>query len=135
MVIDSSALVAVLTNESEAHVMAEAMAADPKRLVGAVSVLETGIVMEARYGLAGGRELDLLLHRCQIDIVSLSPDQVELAREAYRKFGKGQHPAGLNLGDCATYALSRSTGEPLLFKGRDFSQTDLRFVPLGLTKE
>ena len=129
MVIDSSALVAVLTNEAEARVMAEAMAADPKRLVGAVSVLETGIVMEARYGLAGGRELDLLLHRCQIDIVSLSPDQVELAREAYRKFGKGQHSAGLNLGDCATYALSRSTGEPLLFKGRDFSQIDLRFVP------
>jgi len=129
MVIDSSALVAVLTNETEAYVMAEAMVADPKRLVGAVSVLETGIVMEARYGLAGGRELDLLLHRCQIDIVSLSPEQVELAREAYRRFGKGQHPAGLNLGDCATYALSRSTGEPLLFKGHDFSQTDLCFVP------
>ena len=135
MVIDSSALVAVLTNEPEAHAMAEAIAADPKRLVGAVSVLETGIVMEARYGLAGGRELDLLLHRCQIDIVSLSPEQVDLAREAYRKFGKGQHPAGLNLGDCATYALSRSTGEPLLFKGRDFSQTDLRLVPLGLAKQ
>ncbi len=129
MVIDSSALVAVLTNEAEARVMAEAIAADPKRLVGAVSVLETGIVIEARYGPAGGRELDLLLHRCHFDIVSLSPEQVELAREAYRQFGKGTHPAGLNLGDCATYALSRSTGEPLLFKGHDFSQTDLRLVP------
>ncbi len=135
MVIDSSALVAMLTNEAEAHVMAEVLAADPKRLVGAVSVLETGIVMESRFGSAGGRELDLLLHRCQIDIVSLSPEQVELAREAYRKFGKGRHPAGLNLGDCATYALSRSTGEPLLFKGIDFPQTDLRLVPLGFAKE
>ncbi len=109
--------------------MAKAIALDPKRLVGAVSVLETGIVVESRFGPSGGRELDLLLHRCHIDIVSLSPEQVELAREAYRQFGKGKHIAGLNLGDCATYALSRSTGEPLLFKGNDFSQTDLRFVP------
>lgn len=129
MVIDSSALVAVLTNEPEARVMARAIASDSKRLMGAVSVLETGIVIEARYGPAGGRELDLLLHRCHIDIVPLSSEQVELAREAYRQFGKGNHPAGLNLGDCATYALSRSTGEPVLFKGQDFSQTDLRLVP------
>ena len=108
--------------------MAKAMAADSKRLVGAVSVLETGIVIESRFGPAGGRELDLLLHRCHIDIVSLSPELVELAREAYRQFGKGTHSTGLNLGDCATYALSRSTGEPLLFKGNDFSQTDLSLV-------
>ncbi len=128
MVIDSSALVAMLANESEACVMAEAIAADPKRLVGSVSVLETGIVIESRYGPAGGRELDLLLHRCRMDIVPLTAEQVELAREAYRRFGKGNHSAGLNLGDCATYALSRSTGEPLLFKGNDFSQTDLSLV-------
>ena len=128
MVIDSSALVAMLANESEACVMAEAIAADPKRLVASVSVLETGIVIESRYGPAGGRELDLLLHRCRMDIVPLTAEQVELAREAYRRFGKGNHSAGLNLGDCATYALSRSTGEPLLFKGNDFSQTDLSLV-------
>ncbi len=128
MVIDSSALVAMLANEPEAGVMAEAMATDPKRLVSSVSVLETGIVIESRYGAAGGRELDLLLHRCRMDIVPLTAEQVELAREAYRRFGKGSHPAGLNLGDCATYALSRSTGEPLLFKGNDFSQTDLSLV-------
>lgn len=127
--IDSSALVAILTNEPEALVMAQAISAASKRLVSTVSVLETGIVIESRYGPSGGRELDLLLHRCHIDIVALSPVQVELAREAYRQFGKGKHPAGLNLGDCATYALSRSTGEPLLFKGNDFSQTDLRLVP------
>jgi len=128
VVIDSSALVAMLANESEACVMAEAIAADPKRLVASVSVLETGIVIESRYGPAGGRELDLLLHRCRMDIVPLTAEQVELAREAYRRFGKGNHSAGLNLGDCATYALSRSTGEPLLFKGNDFSQTDLSLV-------
>jgi len=128
MVIDSSALVAILANEPQARVMAEAMAADPKRLVSTVSVLETGIVIEARYGPAGGRELDLLLHRCRMDVVPLTSEQVELAREAYRQFGKGIHPAGLNLGDCAAYALARSTGEPLLFKGNDFGQTDLRTV-------
>ncbi len=128
MVIDSSALVAILVNEPEARVMAEAVAADPKRLVSTVSVLETGIVIEARYGPAGGRELDLLLHRCRMDVVPLTSEQVELAREAYRQFGKGSHAAGLNLGDCAAYALARSTGEPLLFKGNDFSQTDLRIV-------
>ena len=109
--------------------MAKAIALDPKRLVGAVSVLETGIVVESRFGPSGGRELDLLLHRCHIDIVSLSSELVELAREVYRQYGKGNHSAGLNLGDCATYALSRATGEPLLFKGNDFSQTDLRLVP------
>ena len=128
MVIDSSALVAMLTNEPKACVMAEAMATNPKRLVSSVSVLETGIVIESRYGPAGGRELDVLLHRCRMENVPLTAEQVELAREAYRRYGKGSHPAGLNLGDCATYALSRSTGEPLLFKGNDFSHTDLSLV-------
>ncbi len=128
MVIDSSALVAILANEPKARLMAEAMAADPKRLVSAVSVLETGIVIEARYGDAGGRELDLLLHRCRMDVVPLTSEHVELARDAYRQFGKGSHPAGLNLGDCASYALAKSSGEPLLFKGNDFGQTDLRTV-------
>ena len=130
MVIDSSALVAILSNEPEALKMAEAIAADPKRLVSAVSMLETGIVIEAKFGPAAGRELDLLVHRCRMDIVPFTPDQAEIARGAYRQYGKGHHPAGLNLGDCATYALARSTGEVLLFKGQDFPQTDLPLIAL-----
>ncbi len=129
MVIDSSALIAVLMMEPEARAIAEAIAKDPKRLVSAVSVLETGIVVEARYGPAGGRELDLLLHRCRIDTIPFTSEHVELAREAYRQFGKGSHPAGLNLGDCAAYALAQFSGEPLLFKGNDFGRTDVQVVP------
>ena len=74
----------------------------------------------------GGRELDMLLHRARIEIVPMNTDQVELARTAWRKYGKGDHPAGLNIGDCCAYALARYSGEPLLFKGNDFSQTDIR---------
>jgi len=88
--------------------------------------LETGIVVEARKGEAGGRELDLLLHRAQIEIVAMTADQAELARTAWRKYGRGNHPAGLNIGDCCAYALAKYSGESLLFKGNDFSQTDIR---------
>lgn len=95
-----------------------------------MSVLETGIVVESKFGPSAGRELDLLLHRCRIEIVPFTPDQTELAREAYRQYGKGYHSAGLNLGDCATYALARSTGKSLLFKGQDFPQTDLPLIAL-----
>jgi ribonuclease VapC len=87
--------------------------------------LETGIVIEAKKGEAGGRELDLLVHRAHIEVVGMNADQVELARSAWRRFGKGNHPAGLNIGDCCAYALAKYSGEPLLFKGRDFSQTDI----------
>jgi ribonuclease VapC len=88
--------------------------------------LETGIVVEAKKGEAGGRELDLLLHRAQIEIVSMNADQAELARTAWRIYGKGNHPAGLNIGDCCAYALAKYSGEPLLYKGNDFSQTDIQ---------
>ena len=83
------------------------------------------IVIEARKGEAGGRELDLLLHRAKIDIVSFDSEQAEVARIAWRRFGKSQHPAGLNFGDCFAYALSKISGERLLFKGNDFNQTDI----------
>ena len=94
--------------------------------MSAFSVLETGIVVEARKGEAGGRELDLLIHRVQIEIVAMNADQTELARAAWRKYGKGNHPAGLNIGDCCAYALAKYSGEPLLFRGNDFSQTDIQ---------
>lgn len=131
MVIDTSALIAILLNEPDAEVFAMAIAADPKRLLSAFSALEVSIVIEAKKGEAGGRELDLLLHRSQIVIAAMDSAQAELARIAWRTYGKGRHPAGLNIGDCCSYALSKSSGEPLLFKGNDLSKTDLKTVKLN----
>ena len=128
MVIDTSALVTILLGEPEAEAFARAIADDPKKLIGAFNALETGIVIEARKGQAGGRELDLLFHRAGIEIVSMNTEQMELARAAWRHFGKGNHPAGLNIGDCCAYAVAKYTGEPLLFKGEDFNRTDIRIV-------
>jgi ribonuclease VapC len=125
MVIDSSAALAILLGEADDDTFAEAIDADPTRIMSAVSVLETAIVVEARKGPAGGRELDLLLHRGRIDIVPFNAHQLELARDAYRRYGKGYHPAALNFGDCCAYALAAASGEPLLFKGHDFTQTDI----------
>lgn len=125
MVIDSSALLAILLREPEAQPLAQAIAGDPRRLMSAVSALETAIVIHTRKGPAGVRELDLLLHSAGVKIVSFDSEQVLLARAAYEKYGKGHHPAALNLGDCCSYALALSSGEPLLFKGNDFSQTDI----------
>jgi len=85
-------------------------------------------VIEAKKGDLGGRELDLLIHQAKIEIVPLTTEQLEIARSAWRKYGKGRHPAGLNIGDCCSYALAKSAGEPLLFKGGDFSKTDIEAV-------
>ena len=128
MVIDTSALIAILFGEPEAEAFSQALADDPKKLVSVFNALETGIVVEAKKGEAGGRELDLLLHRARIEIVAMNVDQLELARSAWRHYGKGNHPAGLNIGDCCAYALAKYSGEPLLFKGEDFKQTDIRSV-------
>jgi ribonuclease VapC len=129
MVVDTSALIAILLGEPEAEALANAMATASKRLLSSFSALEAGIVIEARKGEAGGRELDLLIHRAQIEIVGLNREQVELARDAWRRFGKGRHAASLNIGDCCAYALARYSGEPLLYKGGDFSQTDVPAAP------
>lgn len=126
MVIDTSAVIAILLGEPEAENFARAILGDGKRLMSAFSVLEAGIIIEAKKGAAGGRELDLLLHRARIDVAAFTADQQELALAAWRKFGKGRHPAGLNIGDCCSYALARSANEPLLFKGADFSRTDIQ---------
>jgi ribonuclease VapC len=131
MVIDSSAALAILLGEADDETFAEAIDADPRRIMSAVSVLETAIVVEARKGPAGGRELDLLLHRGRFDVVPFNAHQLELARDAYRRYGKGNHPAALNFGDCCAYALAAASGEPLLFKGQDFTQTD---IPVALSR-
>ena len=128
MVIDASALIAILQNEPEAEAFANAIQLDPVRLLSSIAALGASVVMESRKGPAGGRDLDLLLHRAQVEIVPFSAEQFELARAAYRKFGKGRHPAALNLGDCCTYALARVSGQSLLAKGNDFCQTDLPLI-------
>lgn len=128
MVIDASALLAILLGEPEADDFSRSIADDPKRLVSALSALEAAIVVRTRKGPAGIRELDLFHHTAGAVVVSLDADQVLLARSAYETYGKGHHPAALNLGDCCSYALARSSGEPLLFKGNDFSQTDIAVV-------
>jgi len=125
MVIDTSALLSILFNEPEAERIARSIAADPRRLASALTVLESSIVAEARKGEAGGRELDLLIHRIGLESVPLTGSHGDVARDAWRRFGKGRHPAGLNLGDCCSYALSRISGEPLLFKGGDLADTDV----------
>jgi ribonuclease VapC len=125
MVIDSSAALAILLGEVENDLFASAIDADPTRIMSAVSVLETSIVVEARKGPAAGRELDLFLHRGRIDIVPFNAHQLEVARDAYRRYGKGFHRAALNFGDCCAYALAAASGEPLLFKGGDFTHTDI----------
>ena len=126
MVVDTSALIAILFGEPEALFFTRSIADASRKLISAFNALETGIVVEARKGEAGGRELDLLIHRAQIEIVAMNVDQTELARATWRKYGKGNHPADLNIGDCCAYALAKYSGEPLLFKGNDFSQTDIQ---------
>jgi ribonuclease VapC len=130
MVIDTSALVAMLCDEPEAEHFEAAVEADPVLLMSTASYLETAIVIESRFGEPGGRELDLWLHRAAVDLVAVHPDQAEAARVAYREFGKGRHPACLNYGDCFSYALAKISGEPLLFKGDDFGRTDVAVVAL-----
>ena len=125
MVLDTSALVALLELEPGAPLLQKALARDPNRLVSAATLLETSMVIESRHGEAGGRELDLLLARAQVEIVPVTAEQVALARHAFRKFDKGRHPARLNFGDCFSYALSRLSGEALLYQGEDFSKTDV----------
>jgi ribonuclease VapC len=130
MVIDSSAIIAVLLNEANAAQIAEAIDSGSQRLLSAASLLEASIVIESRKGEAAGRELDLLIYRAAIEVVAVDQDQAEIARIAWRRYGRGRHPAGLNYGDCFSYALAMSRGLPLLFQGEDFSRTDIDAVPL-----
>ena len=125
MVLDTSAIIAILLDEPEREAFAEALGASGSRRISTVSLVEASIVIEARFGAAGIRELDLLLNEASVETVAFDQEQALLAREAYRLFGKGRHPAALNFGDCCTYALASTLGEPILYKGDDFSQTDI----------
>ncbi len=125
MVLDTSALLALLFDEREAEEFRAAVEEDTSRLVSAATLLETALVIEARKGEPGGRELDALIHKAEIVVVAVDAEHVSEARRAYRRFGKGRHAAGLNFGDVFAYALARTSGEPLLFKGGDFAKTDI----------
>ena len=126
MVIDTSAIVAIALDEPEALSFEERIADDPVRVISAATLLETAMVIETRLGAGGGGELDLWLHKAGVEIVAIDAELADVARRAWRRFGKGRHPAGLNFGDCFSYALASLTQEPLLFKGADFAETDIR---------
>ena len=128
MVIDTSALVAIFLGEPERKSFLEYIIQAEKKLLSAGNALETGIVLEARRGEAAGREFDLFVVRANIEIVPVDAEQAEIARSAWRKYGKGRHSAGLNFGDCFAYALAKSSGQKLLAKGEDFRFTDVELV-------
>ena len=125
MVIDTSALIAILQDEPERRSFNDAVKSAERRLMSAATLLETSIIIESRFGSEGVRDLDLYISKAQIDVAPVDLDQAYVARAAYRQYGKGQHRAALNYGDCFSYALAKTEGEPLLFKGTDFVHTDL----------
>lgn len=125
MVIDTSALVAILRNEPERRSFTEAIENAETRLMSVANFVETSMIVESRYGYEGLRDFDALIQRAGIEFVAVDTDQAYLARRAFSQYGKGRHPARLNFGDCFAYALAKTRGESLLFKGDDFNQTDI----------
>jgi ribonuclease VapC len=125
MVIDTSAMLAILMREPVADRLVLAVEADRTRLVSAATVVEASMVLLGRYGEVGDPQLDRLLRGIGAEVVPVGEEQVALARDAALRFGRGRHAAALNFGDCFSYALSVARGEPLLFVGDDFSQTDV----------
>jgi ribonuclease VapC len=125
MIIDTSAVLAILFAEEDAEHYAEAISRADVCLMSAANYLEAGVVIDNQIGAAAGRQLDALITRAGIRVEAITRDHADIARQAYLDFGKGNHPARLNFGDCFAYALSKKKGLPLLFKGDDFSKTDL----------
>ncbi|MFO7846003.1 MAG: type II toxin-antitoxin system VapC family toxin [Balneolaceae bacterium] len=126
MVLDTSAVIAILQDEPEAPRFISMIEKASVLRISAATLIETGIVMHARYGDAGDIEVDQFIQHLKVTVTPVTLDQAEIAREAYREYGKGNHPAGLNYGDCFSYALAISTQEELLFKGEDFAKTDIK---------
>jgi ribonuclease VapC len=125
MILDTSALLAILLDEREAGDFTDRIMRSDACVMSAVSFVEASIIAESNGGDGGVRQLDAFLRTAGITIEPVSPEQALAARQAYSDFGKGRHPAGLNLGDCFSYALAKLTEEPLLFKGNDFFQTNI----------
>ena len=131
MVLDTSALLAILQDERERRAFNEAIEAADTKLMSVATLVEVSIVLEARHGAEAMRDLDLFIERAEIDLVPVDLEQARVARRAFSRFGKGKHRAGLNYGDCFSYALASVLGEPLLYKGDDFVHTDLPHPRLG----
>jgi ribonuclease VapC len=129
MVIDTSALLAILQNEPERRAFNEAIEAAEKRSLSTASFVEASIIVESRYGADGTRDLDLFIAKAQIELIAVDIEQAHLARQAFRLFGKGRHPAGLNYGDCFSYALAHSLADSLLYKGADFGKCNIESHP------
>lgn len=125
MVVETSALLAILQNEPERGAFNRAIENADACLLSTAAFVETSIVLEARYGADGLRYLDFFLNQANIHLVPVDRDQALIARQAFSRFGKGRHPAALNFGDCFSYALAKARGEVLLYKGDDFAKTDL----------
>jgi ribonuclease VapC len=125
MVIDTSAVIACLLDEPERASFVECIEADPVRLMSMVGFVETSLVIFSRRGGEGLADLAACLDRAEIDRVAVDARQADEAVQAFCRFGRGRHPAALNIGDCFAYALARTTGEPLLFKGDDFTRTEI----------
>ena len=130
MVIDSSALLSILLEEDDRVLYAKAIDSDSNRFMSAASFVESSIVIEKRHGADGVIKLDQLIARSSIELVPVDAVQAHTVRSAYRVFGKGRHQAALDIGDCFAYASSITLMEPLLFKGKDFSRTDVAEVPV-----
>jgi ribonuclease VapC len=131
MVIDSSAIIAILRNDPEGSMFKTAIVRADVRLMSAMTKLECGMVAIGLREVPGGIELDRLLAELMVTVVPFDDHQADIARDAFARFGKGRHRAGLNFGDCAAYALAIAEAEPLLFKGTDFGATDVQAVPLA----
>ncbi|MXY79611.1 MAG: type II toxin-antitoxin system VapC family toxin [Chloroflexi bacterium] len=129
MIVDASAVLAVLFDEPDADRYARAIAEAPRCGLSAAGFLEIAIVLESRAGPEAADELDHFLDRAAIEVAPVTAEHAQVARRAWRRFGKGNHPAGLNFGDCFAYALAETAGEPLLFKGGDFTLTDVEAAP------
>ena len=125
MIVDSSAILAVLNREDDADRYDDAIVTARNCRMSVANLLETFIVVESRGGAAAGRRFEAFLESAGIEPMPVTIEQLDAARRAWRRFGKGNHPAALNFGDCFAYALAEATGEPLLFKGDDFAKTDI----------
>ena len=127
MIIDTSAIIAILRNESDAPAYAKAIEIANIRRISAVNYVEAAAVIDSSRDPIASRRFDDLIHEAEVIIESVTSIQAKIARDAYKDFGKGsKHRAGLNFGDCFAYALAKTSGEPLLFKGKDFLHTDIK---------
>ncbi len=128
MIVDSSAILSILYAEADAEIYVDAITNTTQCLMSAANYLETAVVVDTQRGAEAGRQFDVFIARAAIQIEPVTREQADIARQAYLDFGKGKHPAALNFGDCFAYALARSLHLPLLFKGNDFSMTDIESV-------